>query len=78
MDIINRTLSNMLQTVLKTNLRLLEEFLSHIELAYNKSIDYIIKLGSFMVMYSFNPHTLIDLLHLPPSKIGEFRYYTII
>jgi hypothetical protein len=59
----------MLRAVLKDNLRLWEEYLPHIEFAYNRSIHSIIKLSPFMVVYGFNPRAPIDLLHLPPSKI---------
>jgi hypothetical protein len=37
-EVVNCTLSTMLQAVLKDNLRLWEEYLPHIEFAYNRSI----------------------------------------
>jgi hypothetical protein len=68
-DVVNRTLSTMLLAVLKDNLRLWEEYLSHIEFAYNRSIHSTTKLSPFMVVYGFNPHAPIDLLPLPTSEI---------
>jgi hypothetical protein len=68
-EVVNRTLSTMLRAVLKDNLRLWEECLPHIEFAYNRSIHSTSKLSPFMVVYSFNPRTPIDLLPLPPSEI---------
>jgi hypothetical protein len=65
--VINRTLSTMLQTILKTNLKLWEESLLHIEFAYNKSIHSMIKVSLFQVVYGFNPRAPIDLLPLMPS-----------
>ena len=68
-EVVNRTLSTMLQAVLKDNLRLWEECLPHIEFAYNRSIHSITKLSPFMVVYGINPGAPIDLLPLPPSEI---------
>jgi hypothetical protein len=68
-EVVNHTLSTMLRAVLKDNLRLWEECLPHIEFAYNRSIHSTTKLSPFMVVYGFNPHAPIVLLHLPPSEI---------
>jgi translation initiation factor IF-1 len=43
--------------------------LPHIEFAYNRSIHSTTKLSSFMVVYGFNPHALIDLLPLSTPEI---------
>jgi transposase InsO family protein len=69
MEVVNHTLSTMLRAVLKNNLRLWEEYLPHIEFAYNRSIHSTTKLSPFMVVYGFNPRAPIDLLPLPPSGI---------
>jgi translation initiation factor IF-1 len=68
-EVVNRTLSTMLWTVLKDNLRLWEECLPHIEFSYKCSIHSTTKLRPFMVVCGFNPHAPIDLLPLPTSKI---------
>jgi translation initiation factor IF-1 len=68
-EVVNRTLSTMLRTILKDNLRLWEECLPHIEFDYNRSIHSTTKLSPFMVVYGFNPRAPIDLLPLPPSEI---------
>jgi hypothetical protein len=68
-ELVNHTLSTMLRAVLKDNLRLWEEYLPHIEFAYNRSIHSTTKLSPFMVVYGFNTRAPIDLLPLPPSKI---------
>src|SRR5437016_11009427 len=67
-EVVNRTLSTMLRAVLKTNLRLWEECLPHIEFSYNRSVHSTTKVSPFQVVYGFNPRTPIDLLSLPPSK----------
>jgi hypothetical protein len=59
----------MLRAVLKDNLRLWEEYLPHIEFAYNRSIHSTTKLSPFMVIYGFNPRAPIDLIPLPSFEI---------
>jgi hypothetical protein len=71
-EVVNHTLSTMLQNVLKSNLKLCEECLSHIEFAYNRSMYSITKLSSFQVVYGFNHRAPIDLLPLPPSETTCF------
>jgi hypothetical protein len=70
--VVNRTLSTILWAILKTNLKLWEECLPHIEFAYNRSIHSTTKISLFQVVYGFNPCAPIDLLPLPPSKMTCF------
>jgi hypothetical protein len=46
-EVVNRTLSTMLWAVLKTNLKLWEECLPYIELAYNRSVHSTTKVSPF-------------------------------
>jgi hypothetical protein len=69
---INCTLSTMLWTILKTNLKLWEECLPPIEFAYNKSVHSTTKVSPFQIVYGFNPHAPINLLPLPPSEMTCF------
>jgi hypothetical protein len=71
-EVVNRTLSTMLRAILKTNLKLWEECLLHIEFAYNRSVHSTMKVSPFQVVYDFNPRAPIDLLPLPPSKTTCF------
>jgi hypothetical protein len=71
-EVVNRTLSTMLRVVLKTNLKLWEECLPHIEFAYNRFIHSTTKVSPFQVVYGFNPRALIDLLPLLPSEMTCF------
>jgi hypothetical protein len=71
-EVVNRTLSTMLWAVLKTNLKLWEERLPHIEFAYNRSDHSMMKVSLFQVVYGFNPRAPIDLLPLPPSEMTCF------
>jgi hypothetical protein len=71
-EVVNRTLSTILWVVLKTNLKLWEECLSHIEFGYNRSVHSTMKVSPFQVVYSFIPRAPIDLLPLPPSKMTCF------
>jgi hypothetical protein len=59
----------MLRVILKDNLRLWEEYLPHIEFAYNRSIHSTMKLSPFTVVYGFNTRAPIDLLRLPSPEI---------
>jgi hypothetical protein len=61
-----------LWAVLKTNLKLWEECLSHIDFAYNRSIHSTMKVSPFQVVYGFNPCAPIDLLPLPHSETTCF------
>jgi hypothetical protein len=67
-EVVNRILSTILWAVLKSNLKLWEECLPHIEFAYNRSVHSTTKLSPFQVVYGFNPRAPNDLLPLPPSE----------
>jgi transposase InsO family protein len=71
-EVVNHTLSTMLRTILKSNLKLWKECLPHIEFAYNRFVHSTTKLSPFQIVYSFNPHAPIDLLPLPPYKTTCF------
>jgi hypothetical protein len=62
----------MLQAVLKSNLKLWEECLPYIDLAYNRSVHFAMKISPFQVLYGFNPRAPIDLFSLPPSETTCF------
>jgi hypothetical protein len=62
----------MLRAVLKTNLKLWEECLPHIEFAYNRSVQSTMKVSPFQIVYDFNPRAPIDLLPLPLSEMTCF------
>jgi hypothetical protein len=61
-----------LRAILKTDLKLWEECLPHIEFAYNRSVHSTMKVSLFQVVYGFNPRAPIDLLALPPSEMTYF------
>jgi hypothetical protein len=71
-EVVNRILSTMLRPILKTNLKLWEECLLHIEFTYNRSVHSTIKVSPFQVVYDFNPRAPIDLLPFPPSETTCF------
>jgi hypothetical protein len=70
--VVNHTLSTILSAVLKSNPKLWEECLLRIEFSYNRSVHSTTKVSPFQVVYGFNPHALIDLFPLPPSKTTCF------
>jgi hypothetical protein len=71
-EVVNRTLSTMLQALLKSNLKLWEECLPHIEFAYNRSVHSTMKVSPFQVVHGFNPRAPIDLLPLHHSETTCF------
>jgi hypothetical protein len=71
-EIVNHTLSTIVWAVLKTNLKLWNECLPHIEFAYNRFVHSTTKVSLFQVVYDFNPRASIDLLPLPPSEMTCF------
>ena len=65
---VNCTLSTLLRTMIKKNLREWEECLPHVELAYNRAFHSTTQLCPFEVVYGFKPITPIDLLPLPTQE----------
>jgi hypothetical protein len=71
-EVANHTLSTMLRAILKSNLKLWDKCLPHIEFSYNRSVHSTTKLSPFQVVYDFNPRTPIDLLPLLTSETTCF------
>jgi hypothetical protein len=71
-EVVNRTLSTILRAILKTNFKLWEEYLPHIEFSYNRSVHSTMKVSLFQIVYGFNPRTPIDLLPLSSLKMTCF------
>jgi hypothetical protein len=63
--VVNRTLSMLLRTMVKKNLKDWEECLPHVEFAYNRAVHSTTNLCPFEIVYEFKPIALIDLLPLP-------------
>ena len=56
----------MLQAMLKKNLKMWEDYLPHVEFAYDRAIHSTTnKFCSFEIVYGFKPHTPMDLWPLP-------------
>jgi len=64
-EVVNRTLSMLLWTMIKKNLREWEECLPHVEFAYNRAVHSTTQMCPFEVVYGFKPITPFDLLPLP-------------
>ncbi|KAK1629871.1 hypothetical protein QYE76_004186 [Lolium multiflorum] len=63
--VVNRTLSQLLRSMIKKNLKEWEECLPHVEFAYNRAVHSTTELCPFEVVYGFKPITPLDLLPLP-------------
>jgi len=63
--VVNRSLSTILRAIMKGNHRSWDEYLPHIEFAYNRVVHKTTNISPFEVVYGFNPLTPLDLLPLP-------------
>ena len=70
-EVFNRTLSQLLRTIVDKNLKSWEECLPFIEFAYNRSIHCSTSYSPFEIVYGFNPLTPLDLLSFPVNEIGS-------
>ena len=64
-EVVNRTLSMLLRSLIKKNLKEWEECLPHVEFAYNRAVHSTTNMCPFEVVYGFKPLAPIDLLPLP-------------
>ncbi|KAK1698286.1 hypothetical protein QYE76_014983 [Lolium multiflorum] len=64
-EVVNRTLSQPLRSMIKKNLKEWEECFPHVEFAYNRAVHSTTELCPFEVVYGFKPITPLDLLPLP-------------
>ena len=72
------SLSTLLRALLKGNHKSWDEYLHHVEFAYNKGVRRTTKQFPFEVVYGFNPPTPLDLIPFPLDtsfihKEGESR-----
>ncbi|KAK1602091.1 hypothetical protein QYE76_017134 [Lolium multiflorum] len=65
LKVVNRSLSTLLRTLVKTNLKSWEDCLPHAEFAYNRAKHSTTARSPFMVVYGFEPPTALDILPLP-------------
>ena len=68
-EVVNRTLSTLLRTIIQKNLKNWEDFLPFIEFAYNQSVHSTTNLSPFKIDYGFNPLTPLNLLPLPVNEM---------
>ena len=64
-EVVNRTLSQLLRTVIQKNLKSWEDCLPFIEFAFNRSMHSTTSCSPFELVYGFNPLTPLDLIPLP-------------
>ena len=67
-EVVNRSLSIMLISIMKENHKSWDEYLPHIEFAYNRVVHKTTNISPFEAMYGFNPLTTLDLLPLPSPQ----------
>jgi hypothetical protein len=63
--VINRTLTQLLCTVIHKNLKAWEDCLPFIEFEYNRAMHTTTSYSPFEIVYGFNPLTPLDLMPLP-------------
>jgi hypothetical protein len=71
-EVVNRTLSTMLRTILKKNIKMWEECLPHVEFADNRSLHSTIKMCPFDIVYGLLPRAPFDLMPLSSSEKLNF------
>ncbi|KAK1595945.1 hypothetical protein QYE76_017398 [Lolium multiflorum] len=64
-EVVNRSLSTLLRTLVKKNLKSWEDCIPHAEFAYNRAKHSTTLRSPFMVVYGFEPPTALDILPLP-------------
>ena len=67
-EVVNRTLSTLLRTLIHKNLKTWEDCLSFIEFANNRSVHSTTNMSPFEIVYGFNPLTPFALL---PLRVNE-------
>ncbi|KAI3469143.1 hypothetical protein Pfo_025806 [Paulownia fortunei] len=67
-EVVNRTLSTLLRAIIQKNLKTWEDYLPHVEFAYNRCIHSATKFSPFDIVYGFNPLTPLDLTPLPLNE----------
>ena len=67
-EVVNRTLSMLLRTMIKKNMKEWEDCLPHVEFAYNRAVHSTTHMCPFEVVYGFKLLAPIDLLSLPLQK----------
>ena len=64
-EVVNKSLSTMLRSIMKGNQQSWDEYLPHNEFAYNRVVHKTTNISPFEAVYGFNPLTPLDLLPLP-------------
>ena len=84
-EVVNRTLSTLLRTIIQKNLMSWEDCFPFIEFAYNRSVHSTTNMPPFEIVYGFNPLTQLDLLpllvnekesldeHRKPEMVNKFH-----
>ena len=67
-EVVNRTLSTLLRAIIKKIIKTWENYLPHVEFAYNSTIYSATKFLPFEIVYGFNPLTPLDISPLPMSE----------
>ena len=66
-EVVNRTLSQLLRSIINKNLKNWEDCLPFIEFAYNRTM-HTTTYSPFEVVYGFNPTTPLDMM---PLSVNE-------
>ena len=71
-EVVNRTLTQLLRTIINKNLKTWEDCLPFIEFAYNSTM-HTTTYSSFEIVYGFNPLTPLDLMPLSVDERGSMN-----
>ena len=63
-EVVNRTLSTLLRSIIQKNLKNWEDCLPFIEFLYNRSVHSTTNFSPYEIVFGFNPLTPLDFLLL--------------
>ena len=67
-EIVSRTLSTLLRTIIHKNLKSWKDCFPVIEFSYNRSVHSTTNMSPFEIVYGFNSLTPLDLMPLPMNE----------
>jgi hypothetical protein len=78
MEVVNRSLEALLQSLVGVHLKAWDQPLYQVEFAYNRSTNRSMSLSPFTIIYGGNPQAPLDLVPLPNLKRAHNKVENLI